>query len=283
MANALAPKPVNALVQGLYGAAQQGAGWVAGRYNALKTDPWGDIKNTAQKLVTEADARSRLFSEAFADPRHPLRITNEEAAQHLSDVYGSAAMSFAPAGIIGYHGTTKAFDKFKPKKADVYADDNVAILNALGPHFTHSADDVNNFMTSAFGESEKWTTGWAKKFPHMDDVFPPKANIRKVQVEMKNPFDIGGESFINDLMAASSGRDLINMGRIAPENVKLADALVAAKHPDATTFAKNIRATLQKEGYDGIKYTGEYSDLMDVPAFVPFNTKSIESAWGPAK
>jgi len=284
MANALTAftDPVNTLVEGLYGKATQFGDFVAKRYNEIKADPIGDMKRTLQNTVNEDDVRTHLFQRAFADPKHPLRVTDEEAAKHLSEVYGEAVMSFMPAGIVGYHGTTKAFKNFNPKKA-AGADDNIAILNALGPHFTHKPEDVNNFLTSTFSGSEKWTENWANKFPHMEDVYPPKANIRKAQVDMKNPFDIGGESFIDDLMSAKSGRDLVSAGRMSPKEMKLADDLVAAKHSDPTIFANNVKSILQSHGYDGISYVGEYSDLMDTRAFVPFNVKSIVPAWGPAK
>jgi hypothetical protein len=102
--NALAQNPVNALVQGLYGKAQQAADYIGKRYQALKTDPLGDVQKTMQGTIDRGAMRDALHAKAFGNPKNPLEITDPEAFNELMDQAQSDVTSFAPAGMLRLGG-----------------------------------------------------------------------------------------------------------------------------------------------------------------------------------
>lgn len=102
--NALATNPVNALVQGIYDKAKEAGDYVAQRYQALKTDPLGDMQKTMQGTMARNAARDALNKKAFGNPKNPLEITDPEAYNELMDQALNAVTSFAPVGMLRLGG-----------------------------------------------------------------------------------------------------------------------------------------------------------------------------------
>ena len=61
-------------------------------------------------------AAQALQNEAFSDPQNPLRITNPQALNQLTQMITSGPMGFAPAGITAFHGSPYLFRQFDPAK-----------------------------------------------------------------------------------------------------------------------------------------------------------------------
>jgi hypothetical protein len=61
-------------------------------------------------------AAQALQNQAFADPQNPLRITNPQALNQLTQMITSGPLGFAPAGITAFHGSPYLFKQFDPMK-----------------------------------------------------------------------------------------------------------------------------------------------------------------------
>jgi len=57
-----------------------------------------------------------LQNQAFSDPQNPLRITNPQALNQLTQMITSGPLGFAPAGITAFHGSPYLFRQFDPAK-----------------------------------------------------------------------------------------------------------------------------------------------------------------------
>jgi hypothetical protein len=57
-----------------------------------------------------------LQNQAFSDPQNPLRITNPQALNQLTQMITSGPLGFAPAGITAFHGSPYLFRQFDPMK-----------------------------------------------------------------------------------------------------------------------------------------------------------------------
>jgi hypothetical protein len=64
-------------------------------------------------------AAQALQNQAFSDPQNPLRITNPQALNQLTQMITSGPMGFAPAGITAFHGSPYLFRQFDPAKIGV--------------------------------------------------------------------------------------------------------------------------------------------------------------------
>jgi hypothetical protein len=89
----------------------------AKRYvGGLLNDPMGSAEQTAGGLLDAHREQQGLLAQAFAEPKRPLRVTNDaalaQAAQNM--LYGPLGM--APAGITAWHGSPHIFDKFDSSK-----------------------------------------------------------------------------------------------------------------------------------------------------------------------
>lgn len=98
-------------------------GTIFGRADALKRQLYDMIRNPSdyasmvggrtQENLATAQA---LQNQAFGDPQNPLRITNPQALNQLTQMITSGPLGFAPAGITAYHGSPYLFRQFDPMK-----------------------------------------------------------------------------------------------------------------------------------------------------------------------
>lgn len=98
-------------------------GTIFGRADALKRQLYDMIRNPSdyasmvggrtQENLATAQA---LQNQAFGDPQNPLRITNPQALNQLTQMITSGPLGFAPAGITAFHGSPYLFRQFDPMK-----------------------------------------------------------------------------------------------------------------------------------------------------------------------
>ena len=98
-------------------------GTIFGRADALKRQLYDMIRNPSdyasmvggrtQENLATAQA---LQNQAFSDPQNPLRITNPQALNQLTQMITSGPLGFAPAGITAFHGSPYLFRQFDPAK-----------------------------------------------------------------------------------------------------------------------------------------------------------------------
>lgn len=98
-------------------------GTIFGRADALKRQLYDMIRNPSdyasmvggrtQENLATAQA---LQNQAFGDPQNPLRITNPQALNQLTQMITSGPLGFAPAGITAFHGSPYLFRQFDPSK-----------------------------------------------------------------------------------------------------------------------------------------------------------------------
>ena len=93
------------------------------RIDALKRQLFDALQNPADyasmlggRVVESGQAAKALQSQAFADPRQPFKVTDENALRQLTDMMMAGPMGFAPAGITAYHGSPYLFKQFDPMK-----------------------------------------------------------------------------------------------------------------------------------------------------------------------
>ena len=98
------------------------------RIDALKRQLFDALQNPADyasmlggRVVESGQAAKALQSQAFADPRQPFKVTDENALRQLTDMMMAGPLGFAPAGTITknplpftvVHGTKTPFTEFK--------------------------------------------------------------------------------------------------------------------------------------------------------------------------
>ena len=98
-------------------------GTIFGRADAIKRQLYDMIRNPSdyasmvggrtQENLATAQA---LQNQAFGDPQNPLRITNPQALNQLTQMITSGPLGFAPAGITAFHGSPYLFRQFDPMK-----------------------------------------------------------------------------------------------------------------------------------------------------------------------
>ena len=98
-------------------------GTIFGRADALKRQLYDMIRNPSdyasmvggrtQENLATAQA---LQNQAFGDPQNPLRITNPQALNQLTQMITSGPLGFAPAGITAFHASPYLFRQFDPAK-----------------------------------------------------------------------------------------------------------------------------------------------------------------------
>ena len=105
-------------------------GTIFGRADALKRQLYDMIRNPSDyasmvggRTQENMAAAQALQNQAFADPQNPLRITNPQALNQLTQMITSGPMGFAPAGVI--QNASREFIRSS-------ADDLVAQLQKLG-------------------------------------------------------------------------------------------------------------------------------------------------------
>lgn len=98
-------------------------GTVFSRADALKRQLYDMLSNprdyasmVAGRTQEAAQAADALEKMAFADPQNPLKITNPQALNQLTQMITSGPLGFAPAGITAFHGSPYLFRQFDPAK-----------------------------------------------------------------------------------------------------------------------------------------------------------------------
>ncbi len=98
-------------------------GTIFSRADALKRQLYDMIRNPSDyasmvggRTQENMAAAQALQNQAFSDPQNPLRITNPQALNQLTQMITSGPMGFAPAGITAFHGSPYLFRQFDPSK-----------------------------------------------------------------------------------------------------------------------------------------------------------------------
>jgi len=113
------------------------------RIDALKRQLFDALQNPADyasmlggRVVESGQAAKALQSQAFADPRQPFKVTDENALRQLTDMMMAGPLGFAPAGTMNVEGLANRGREFIRSSAD----DLAAQLNKLGfkADVTHS-------------------------------------------------------------------------------------------------------------------------------------------------
>jgi len=84
--------------------------------SGLLSDPVGTLEQTAGGLLDSHRAQQGLLSKAFADPKRPMRVTDQDAMMQAAMNMLNGPLGFAPAGITAWHGSPHKFDKFDSSK-----------------------------------------------------------------------------------------------------------------------------------------------------------------------
>ena len=227
--------------------------------NPILGSEWIGQKMERGGLISNARDPLKEFTASIMVPS-PGGAT--AAASKLSMLPAIAGMARYTNPISAFHGTTRVFDEFsnvpKSKNPDYYYDSDVATMNKLGPHFgsSASADDIltAKFITSPSDADLKLLKEFRKNFPDVQ-VYPVGANIRPVELGLKNTYELGAES---------NFWKLLNEAGIPPDS-----------RAAASVKARKIRDYLAKQGYDGIEYLNEFEDVGS-KSFIVFDVAKIK-------
>jgi len=107
--------------------------------NDLLSNPMGVARQTAGQLIDTQRELADLHSQAFGDPRNPLKVTNTQAFNQLADRYTNSMMD-TNAGVI------------KPVKGGAWLDASVnKYIDHLRPEY--SMDDKQGKRFRTFGSA----------------------------------------------------------------------------------------------------------------------------------
>lgn len=108
------------MAQGLLGgvlpAIYSGADQLKRNIYGLLTNPREMAERAGQSLLQSRAERQALMAQAFADPNNPLKVTNPQALNALTEQVMAGELGFAPAGITTFHASPYKFSKFDPTK-----------------------------------------------------------------------------------------------------------------------------------------------------------------------
>lgn len=92
-------------------------GWMQSPQRTQQMQGIGQAIQSGLTGMQDADRRYQyLQSKAFADPKRPARVTDQNALQELTNMTMSGPLGFAPAGLTVWHGSPHKFDKFDSSK-----------------------------------------------------------------------------------------------------------------------------------------------------------------------
>jgi hypothetical protein len=114
---------LQSLLGGIGGLLETPVSYVKERATALATDPIGDMKRTMQGTIDRANQRQQLQRLAYGDPRNPTMVTDQAAADQLTQDYLDMASTIMPMGMVapksGLLGGN-AFDMSKADASDIF-------------------------------------------------------------------------------------------------------------------------------------------------------------------
>jgi hypothetical protein len=138
-------------------------GTIFGRADALKRQLYDMIRNPSDyasmvggRTQENMAAAQALQNQAFADPQNPLRITNPQALNQLTQMITSGPLGFAPAGITAFHGSPYLFRQFDPAKI---GSGEGAQVYGVGAGYTAEAKPVAESYKRMEAEYRKMTGG----------------------------------------------------------------------------------------------------------------------------
>jgi hypothetical protein len=82
----------------------------------LLSDPMGTLAQTAGLLSDNANTQQGLMGQAFANPKRPFQVTDQDAMMQAAQAMLNGPLGIAPAGITVYHGSPHTFDRFDASK-----------------------------------------------------------------------------------------------------------------------------------------------------------------------
>jgi hypothetical protein len=90
--------------------------WAKRQVRGLLDDPMGSFEQTAGNIQDSHKAQMGLLGQAFADPKRPFNVTDQQALSQAAQNMLNGPLGFAPAGITAWHGSPHIFDKFDSSK-----------------------------------------------------------------------------------------------------------------------------------------------------------------------
>jgi hypothetical protein len=274
------------------------------RIDALKRQLFDALQNPADyasmlggRVVESGQAAKALQSQAFADPRQPFKVTDENALRQLTDMMMAGPLGFAPVGIIspqvaqkvipqtkvvdegslpmpvyrGYQSGTGrneyTFYTSKPELADLYS---TKLGNAQYEVKTKSGD------TYFYDTLEQ--ARYAKKFEHGGTIkkIENAPTVEQSYLNFLNPLVVdAGESNWNSLRnpfadpevvrkyekeLAAVKKDIKVGGRPYTKEQQIAD-INNKYYFEVFTDTNNLAELAKQKGYDGLVVRNVY----DIP------------------
>ena len=228
--------------------------------NPVMGSEWIGQKMENQGIISEARDPMKEFVASVMFPTPTGMATG--AAKGAAMLPMVAGMAKIPA----FHGTTKVFDEFstslRPARPNWQFDEDTVILNRLGSHFgtPKAAEEIlqANLQTSGRDVDWKLAKEVREQFPEAS-LFPAGGNIRPVELDLKNPYFLGPESDLSDLLLKAG---VSIESRAAP-----------------ATKANKIKQYLESQGYDGVKYVNQFEDPGSF-SYIVFDPSKIAPKFG---
>ena len=133
-------------------------GTIFGRADALKRQLYDMIRNPSdyasmvggrtQENLATAQA---LQNQAFGDPQNPLRITNPQALNQLTQMITSGPLGFAPMGTVGKAVSAKAQPE-PVKRSDIQAE-----AKSLGLPATGKTEEIQELIGIVKSDPRSWS------------------------------------------------------------------------------------------------------------------------------
>jgi hypothetical protein len=174
-------------------------------------------------------AAQALQNEAFADPQNPLRITNPQALNQLTQMITSGPMGFAPAGITAFHGSPYLFRQFDTSK--------------IG-----SGEGAQAYGVGA---------GYTAEARPVAEMYREQISKNMFETGDKNIFDPSKLEHLNVRVRASRG-DLEGA-------IKKAEEVISSKSPSVDLAARDLSVLRSLQESGGIKPTEGYLYKGDIP------------------
>lgn len=211
-------------------------GTIFSRADALKRQLYDMIRNPSDyasmvggRTQENMAAAQALQNQAFADPQNPLRITNPQALNQLTQMITSGPLGFAPAGITAFHGSPYLFRQFD--RAKIGSGEGAQVYG-VGAGYTAEARPV----------AETYREQISKNMFETGD---------------KNIFDPSKLEHLNVRVRALRG-DLEGA-------IKKAEEVISSKSPSVDLAARDLSVLRSLQELGGIKPTEGYLYKGDIP------------------
>jgi hypothetical protein len=145
------------------------------RIDALKRQLFDALQNPADyasmlggRVVESGQAAKALQSQAFADPRQPFKVTDENALRQLTDMMMAGPMGFAPVGSVKIgQGLTKLKEDAKRLDIKEFLDKHVTQfmpehMNMKSPPEGVVKQEPHEYLPPGLLDPSEWSS-WADR------------------------------------------------------------------------------------------------------------------------